>query len=71
MKKNGSKGNPRVGVWDKTNEDAMTLRDHFAGQALIGLIASPELHDDVYNDESCAEKAYKIADAMLKERWKS
>ena len=43
----------------------MTLRDYFAGQAVISLT------DDYQSQpEHLAERAYKIADAMLKEREK-
>lgn len=45
----------------------MTLRDWFAGQALVGLIAHPK------NEGHASELslvAYAIADAMLKERSK-
>lgn len=44
-----------------------TLRDRFAGYALIGLIAGHEYTDgDVI--ENRAKEAYMYADAMLKER---
>lgn len=39
----------------------MTLRDWFAGQALVGLIGVMEA-----NDEQLATAAYEIADAMIK-----
>jgi hypothetical protein len=38
----------------------MTLRDWFAGQALVGLIGVMEA-----NDEQLATAAYEIADAMM------
>jgi len=41
----------------------MTLRDYFAGQALEGLVTR-------FTDKNVAEKAYKLADAMLEEREK-
>jgi len=51
------------------NRDAMTLRDHFAGLAMQGLLsADPE---NRWGDEDCAKFAYEQADAMLKERSKS
>lgn len=43
----------------------MTLRDYFAGQALIGFTASSNWPIDRY-----AEASYAIADAMLAERAK-
>lgn len=44
----------------------MTLRDWFAGQALAG-IAAPFCG---YEGDRAAERAYELADAMLKERAK-
>ena len=41
----------------------MTLRDHFAGLAMQLLAA-----EFYYSDEEIADAAYKMADAMLKER---
>lgn len=46
----------------------MTLRDWFAGKWLEGFIANPQIPDLTPKD--AAEKAYFIADAMLKERSK-
>lgn len=48
--------------------DGMTLRDWFAGQALVGLHASS---DGVYRSSSVAKLAYDQADAMIAERNKS
>lgn len=49
----------------------MTLRDHFAGQALQGILASPRAPASsgamVTNDE-LAVLAYRCADAMLRQR---
>jgi hypothetical protein len=49
------------------NENAMSLRDLFATQALAGLLSEHYWsdHDDV------SKIAYKITDAMLKARGKS
>jgi hypothetical protein len=41
----------------------MTLRDWFAGQALVGAVVNGEL-----GANSAAELCYRFADAMLKER---
>mgnify|MGYP006935522009 CR=1 FL=1 len=46
------------------NQPGMTLRDYFAGQALVGLLSHPNLKDDI----KFAATSYKIADAMLKAR---
>lgn len=47
--------------------NGMTLRDYFAGQAIeaVGYLAKDNLTDSLI-----ASLAYKIADAMLKERAK-
>jgi len=44
----------------------MTLRDYYAGLAMQGLIAA----DVDYSNELLVNCAYKMADAMLKERAK-
>lgn len=47
-------------------QNGMTLRDYFAGQAIIGIVgAGFGLHRDF------AQRAYDIADAMLFTRAKS
>lgn len=43
----------------------MTLRDWFAGQALMGICANPEIDGTV---QRLAEAAYGMADAMLAAR---
>lgn len=45
--------------------DGMTLRDYFAGQALIGLISIPE---SMSSFDADSRDAYKYADEMIKER---
>jgi hypothetical protein len=40
----------------------MSLRDYFAGQALIAVLHSG------YNYDKCTQHCYQIADAMLKAR---
>ena len=47
--------------------DGMSLRDYFAGQALAGMLANPELPTDA---EYIAKWSYLNADAMLAERQK-
>lgn len=55
-------------VYDSSwnGEEGLTMRDHFAGQALIGLLASSGPSD--FNADSVAEAAHRYADAMLKAR---
>jgi hypothetical protein len=57
--------------WDSVNE-GMTLRDYFAGQALVGLLASQHINPHDYPlkraAEISAEKSYAIADAMIQAR---
>jgi hypothetical protein len=56
----------------------MTLRDYFAGQALLGMNANPELMEivtagsilDGSTFERLGQKAYEQADAMLEEKVK-
>ena len=42
----------------------MELRDYFAGQALAGLLAHPQ----VLNEAVCADIAYRHADSMMSAR---
>ena len=49
--------------------NGMTLRDWFAGQALIGIMAA-EPPNVAYHQEEAAIRAFIIADAMLAERAK-
>ena len=46
----------------ETYYPGMTLRDYFAGQALIGMLSKD------LNFDSMIKQCYNIADAMLKER---
>ena len=43
-------------------ESGMSLRDYFAGQALVGLMARA---DEVLYSTTIAQESYMIADAML------
>jgi hypothetical protein len=45
----------------------MTLRDYFAGQALMGILNNAGCFADM-KDSDVAENAYRAADAMLKAR---
>jgi hypothetical protein len=54
-------------------DEGMTLRDHFAGQAIGGLLAGTLADGSVLSDKSAgvfARMAFDIADAMLEERMK-
>jgi len=52
----------------------ITLRDHFAGLAMQGLLASPTMGDAALHASATdwlkdiKETAYEFADAMIKER---
>ncbi len=47
-------------------EPGMTLRDYFAGQALIGLCSNKNYED--MTDEQVSKACYINADTMIKER---
>ncbi len=51
-----------------TEGRGMNLRDWFAGQALAGILSNPESSE--CHIAATAETAYRLADAMLKERAK-
>lgn len=46
----------------------MTLRDYFAGHALVGLLGSGIAEKREQTSEDVASIAYRVADAMLAER---
>jgi len=52
----------------------MTMRDHFAGLAMQGVLIDEAIHDesDVATEwlQKIAQASYEMADAMLKERAK-
>lgn len=60
----GWAGEPDVLV--ALNPDTISLRDYFAGMALMGMIIGWQIRGDASSDR--AKWAYKQADAMLKER---
>ena len=77
IKKTGGQAFPRREVsGDVWNEEGMTLRDWFAGQALTGGLSSEDestgcvymTTSDYTREEIAAREAYKMADAMIKER---
>jgi hypothetical protein len=48
-------------------KEEMTLRDYFAAKALQGMFAA-DTSESVIPEQKKAEIAYRMADAMLKER---
>jgi len=65
-------GGPAFPVQDvsKWQCHGMTLRDHFAGQAMQGMLANPKLQEQILKagQSWIEESAYAVADAMLKAR---
>ena len=49
-------------------EDGMSLRDYFAGQALVGIITAAAPARSGYDCGNDARIAYEYADAMIAER---
>jgi len=49
-------------------QHGMTLRDWFAGQALVSMYASKEVQKNKWGHEDIAYLCYDMADAMLKAR---
>jgi hypothetical protein len=58
--------NPDVAYSDYIG-GGMTLRDYFAGQVLIGLLACGEAHNE-HTSSVTAAASYQMADAMLAAR---
>jgi len=52
-------------------EDFASLRDHFAGQVIMGIYSASKERADMDKPKAWAELAYEIADAMLIERSKT
>jgi hypothetical protein len=61
----------RDGSWNQTYCPGMSLRDWFAGQALMG-VGQEYLHRNGFHGDTLHQNlaihAYRIADAMLAER---
>ena len=53
-----------------TGDSGMSLRDWFAGQALIGMLANTVISSNIEDYLAIPGRAYEIADAMLAERSK-
>lgn len=50
------------------HNDGMSLRDYFAGQALMGLLSGQYAEQGQHNLFEVPNEAYYIADAMIAER---
>ena len=51
------------------SQDGMSLRDYFAGHALVALIANEKLRSEIAETKwNLAHHAYKLADSMLEAR---
>lgn len=81
MKKDGGAAFPKTGSfssttmssYDSENQDGMTLRDWFAGQALASIPLRRWEQNGIEDEEiitKWARCAYLVADAMIKEREK-
>ena len=60
---------PQVSNEQLHTSPGMSLRDHFAGQVLAGLMASTQ-YDAVADKADTARFCFDVADAMLAERQK-
>ena len=69
---NGGQAFPSPSVWaGSPKEDGMSLRDWFAGQALIGFLAAgrgDSGYGEIEDADVVADYAFSQADAMLKAR---
>lgn len=73
--KDGGPAFPRVtsdcddhdGVTQYDGVPGMSLRDYFAGQAMMGMLSNREEHM-AFDRDSCAGESYRYADAMLRAR---
>lgn len=61
-----STGNLSNSTTEIVSVGGMSLRDWFAGQALVGLLTQPA--EDEYGPKCFAEDAYEMADAMIEAR---
>jgi hypothetical protein len=67
---NTNTGGPAFPTTVYTNDDfkGMTLRDYFAGKAMQAQVGNPLKLGDDESHRLIAERAYRMADAMLKAR---
>ena len=76
MAKNGEQVNDGGPAWPVTKHypdgvetySGMTLRDYFAGQVLGHMIYLSRDDDGGWSDDTVAQGAYMLADAMLRTR---
>lgn len=66
-KDTGGPAFPVPGLHENDDYDGMTLRDYFAAKAMQSLICAPNVRPMI-TDGEVSGWAYKMADAMLKER---
>lgn len=57
------------GEWNQSYAQGMTMRDYFAAKAMVSILDQKDAHDG-RECESAAWMAYRMADAMLREREK-
>lgn len=55
-------------TFDDVYHPGMSLRDWFAGQALAGMMASETVGGFYYREDEAADRAYRIATAMISAR---
>lgn len=65
---NGGPAFPTTAYDHGVDSPGMTLRDWFAGQAVIGIMACHANEGFSLQPENCARWAFDVADAMLKAR---
>ena len=68
-KDTGGQAFPIMGTYGKSDSLGLTIRDYFAGQALMGVIASPHRIAGQIS-ETIGKDCYAVADAMIAERGK-
>ena len=51
----------------KPTEEGMTLRDYYAGQALVGLLANFGNHQGACNRDEMVYEAFILADTMVQQ----
>jgi len=67
-KADGGTAFPLTGTHEQVLEAGMTLRDWYAGMAVQGLLSDASVQG---TPEEFAQRAFFVADAMVKERMKS